>query len=148
VTRELLGPAAFGQKTYLRQLDQPPEQQTWDIALTSYFDLEKFSMWHFYHHFALDGFSDWTLEEPELKRLYHQVLATIDRATQQQVIRQMERHTQEHAYFLFLYNPIQLYAVNKDVEFIPYVHTLLKFNETAVTDQHWSVRKQKAAVRE
>jgi len=28
------------------------------------------------------------------------------------------------------------------------VHTLLKFNETAVTDQHWSVRKQKAAVQE
>jgi ABC-type transport system substrate-binding protein len=145
VTREVLDPTAFGQKTYLRQLDKSPEQQTWDIALTSYFDVENFSMFHFYHHFALDGFSDWTLEAPALKRLYDEVLGTIDRTAQQQLIRQMERHTQEHAYFLFLYNPIQLYAVNKDVEFIPYVNTLLKLNETSVTEQHWSVRKQKAA---
>ena len=67
----------------------------------SYFDVENFSMFHFYHHFVLDGFSDWTLEDPALKRLYDAVLGTIDRATQQQLIRQMERHTQEHAYFLF-----------------------------------------------
>ena len=35
VTREVLGPAAFGQKTYLRHLDKPPEQQPWDIVLIS-----------------------------------------------------------------------------------------------------------------
>jgi hypothetical protein len=56
----------------------------------------------------------------------------------------MERHTRDQAYFLFLYNPIQLFAVNKAVEFVPYVSTLLKLNETSVTEQHWSVRKQKA----
>ena len=65
VTREVLDPAAFGQKTYLRHLDKPPEQQPWDIAM-SYFDVENFSMFHFYHHFVLDGFSDWTLETPRL----------------------------------------------------------------------------------
>ena len=56
----------------------------------------------------------------------------------------MERYTHEQAYFLFLYNPIQLYAVNKAVELVPYVGTALNFAETAVTDQHWSVRTQKA----
>jgi hypothetical protein len=60
----------------------------------------------------------------------------------------MERHTHDHAYFLFLYNPIQLYAVNKAVEFVPYVATYLVLAETFVTDQHWSVRKQKAARQE
>jgi len=45
-----------------------------------------------------------------------------------------------------LYNPIQLFAVNKAVEFVPYVTTLLKLAETSVSEQHWSVRKQKAAV--
>ncbi|MBI3325657.1 MAG: hypothetical protein HYZ81_02995, partial [Nitrospinae bacterium] len=45
------------------------------------------------------------------------------------------------AYFLFLYNPIQLYAVNKAVEFVPYVTTLLNLDETLVTKQHRSVRE-------
>ena len=60
----------------------------------------------------------------------------------------MERHTHAQAYFLFLYSPIQLYAVNKAVEFVPYVTTVLNLAETSVTEQHWSVRKQGAAVQE
>jgi hypothetical protein len=40
-----------------------------------------------------------------------------------------------------LYNPIQLYAVNKDVSFVPHVTTRLILTETSVTDEHWSVRK-------
>jgi len=34
------------------------------------------------------------------------------------------------------------------VHFVPYANGLLKLDETAVTDQHWSVRKQKAGVQE
>jgi len=81
-------------------------------------------------------------------KFYEEVLGTVDQERQQQAIRQMERHTRDQAYFLFLYNPIQLIAVNKAVEFVPYVSTLLKLAETSVTEQHWSVRKQKAAVQE
>ena len=72
----------------------------------------------------------------------------MDRAQQQALIRQMERHTRDHAYFLFLYNPIKLYAVNKAVDFVPYVSTALNLAETWVTEQHWSVRKQKASTPE
>ncbi len=60
----------------------------------------------------------------------------------------MERHTRDQAYFLFLYNPIGLYAVNKAVEFVPHVTTMLSLTEAAVTEQHWSVRKQKSAGQE
>jgi len=60
------------------------------------------------------------------------------------MIHQMERHIRGQAYFLFLYNPIALYAVNKAVEFVPYIDTTLNLAETSVTEQHWSVRKQKA----
>jgi ABC-type transport system substrate-binding protein len=148
VTRQMLTPVAFNQKTVLRKLDQSPEQQPWDIALTTFFDADNFSLYHFYHYFAVDGLSDWVLEEPTLRHLYEAVLATIDRERQQQLIRQMEQHTQDQAYFLFLYNPISLYAVNKAVEFVPYVHTILKLDATSVTEQHWSVRKQKAMVEE
>jgi ABC-type transport system substrate-binding protein len=142
VTLQILDPATYSQKTVLRHLDQPPTHQPWDIALTSFFDIENFSIFHFYHHFVLEGFSDWVLEEPELRRLYHTVLGTVDRERQEGFVRQMERHTREQAYFLFLYNPIQLYAVNKAVEFVPYVNTILKLDATTVSEQHWSVRQQ------
>jgi uncharacterized protein (DUF952 family) len=56
--------------------------------------------------------------------------------------------TPGRAYFLFLYNPIQLYAVNKAVAFVPHVNGVLRLAETLLTDQHWSVRKQKAATHE
>ena len=94
-----------------------------------------------YHVFALDGPYDWVIEQPELRQLYAQVLRTVDREHQQALIRQMERHTHDQAYFLFLYNPIKLYAVNKAVEFVPYVSTTLNLAETSVTEQHWSVRQ-------
>lgn len=144
---QVLDAVTFNQKTVLSHLDQPPEQQPWDIALTSWSDLANFPVFQVYHVFALDGQTDWVMEQPELRQLRDRVLGTVDREQQQVLIRQMERHTRDQAYFLVLYNPIKLYAVNKAVTFVPYSYTL-SLAETAVTEQHWSVRKQGAAVRE
>jgi peptide/nickel transport system substrate-binding protein len=143
VTLQLLDPGAYNRKTYLSDLDQPAEQQAWDIALRSFMDVPNFPVLRIYHDFALDGAFDWVSEGPELRQLYAQALRTVDREQQQALIRQMERHTHDQAYFLFLYNPIKLYAVNNAVEFIPYVNGMLKLDVTSVTEQHWSVRKQK-----
>ena len=149
VERQILEPALYNQKTRLSDLDQPAEQQVWDIALTSWNDPVNFPPIHPYSVFALgDRQYDWVLKEPELQQLYAQVLRTVDREHQQALIREMERHIRDQAYFLFLYHPIKLYAVNKAVEFVPYVSTTLNFAETSVTEQHWSVRKQKAGVPE
>jgi hypothetical protein len=52
----------------------------------------------------------------------------------------MERQTRDHAYFLFLYSPVGLSAVNKAVTFVPYVNSVLTLAETSVTDRHWSLR--------
>jgi hypothetical protein len=38
--------------------------------------------------------------------------------------------------------------VNKAVDYVPYVHTVLGLGELSITEQHWSIRKQKAAVHE
>jgi peptide/nickel transport system substrate-binding protein len=141
VTLEVLDAVAYTQKTELGSLEQPAATQTWDIALVSWHDRLNFPMFNLYHFLALDGRMDWVLEQPALRQLYAQVLGTVDREQQQALIRQMERHTSEYAYFLFLYNPIQLFAVNKAVQFVPYVSTLLNLAETAVTEQHWSVRQ-------
>lgn len=150
VTLEILAPTVFQQKIVLSHLDRPAAQQPWDIALTTYHDHGGFAgPFFFYHGFALDGAYDWVIEAPELRRLFDEdMMGTVDEERQRQAIRQMERHTHDQAYFLFLYNPIQLFAVNKAVQFVPYVSTLLKLAETGVTDAHWSVRKEKAAAHE
>jgi ABC-type transport system substrate-binding protein len=144
----MLDAATYSAKTTLGHLDQPPEQQPWDIALRSIVDTTGSTARFFYSIFALDGANDWVGETPELRQLYEQVTSAVDGEQQQRLIRQMERHTHDQAYFLFLYNPIALYAVNKAVEFVPHVNTLLGLTEVSVTEQHWSVRPQGAAVQE
>jgi ABC-type transport system substrate-binding protein len=141
VERQMLGPTVYNQQTRLPELDQSAEQQAWDIALTSWRDVVNFPALQLYHVFALGGPNDWVLEAPELQQLYAQVLHTVDREHQQALLRQMERHTRDQAYFLFLYNPLKLYAVNNAVDFVPYVSTQLNLAETSVTEQHWSVRR-------
>jgi peptide/nickel transport system substrate-binding protein len=148
VERQVLSPEAYNQQTSLARLDQPAETQSWDIALYSYYDRANFPTLRVYYEFALDGRRDWVNEQPALRRLHEQALRAIDREQQQALLHQMERHTRDHAYFLFLYNPINLYAVNKAVQFVPYVNGMLHLVETGVTAQHWSVRKQKATAHE
>jgi len=155
VDLQMLDAATFHRKTNVLDADHPgatasaqgealPAQQTWDMALWSFLDYLNFPVALLYHYFALDGPYDWVVEQPALRQLYEQALHAVDAEQQQSLIRQMERHTHEQAYFLFLYNPIQLYAVNKAVEFVPHVTTLLSLAETTVTEAHWSL--QQAAV--
>ena len=149
VDLQVLDATAYNRKVFLSHLEQPPEQQAWDIALTSSIpDVVNFPMFNPYHQYALGGVYDWIGEQPALRQLYEQVLGTVDRERQQALIRLMERHTRDQAYFLFLYNPILLYAANNAVHFVPYANGILNLSETSVTDQHWSVRKQKAGVQE
>ena len=149
VDLQVLDATAYNRKVFLSHLEQPLEQQAWDIALTSSTpDVMNFPVFQLYRAYALDGVYDWIGEQPELRQLYEQVLGTVDREHQQELIRQIERHTRDQAYFLFLYNPIQLYAANNAVHFVPYANGILNLSETSVTEQHWSVRKQKATVPE
>jgi peptide/nickel transport system substrate-binding protein len=141
VELQMLDGEAFNQQTFLSRLDQPPERQPWDMALMLYMDLLNFPVFQIYRSYALDGPGNWGIADGQLHQLHDAVLRTVDREQQQALIRQMERHTHDQAYFLFLYNPIQLYAVNKAVAFVPYV-TMLNLSETGVTVQHWSVREK------
>jgi ABC-type transport system substrate-binding protein len=146
VDLQILDGTAFNRKTHLGNLEQP-EDQPWDIALMAYTDVLNFPVFQIYRSYALDGPRNWGIADGKLSQLHDAVLHTVDREQQQALIRQMERYTHAQAYFLFLYNPIQLYAVNKAVAFVPYV-TMLNLAETAVTEAHWSVLQQKAGTQE
>lgn len=138
---QVLDATAYTQRTLLSHLDQPAEKQTWDIALAVSNDTVNFPLFDLYHWYAIDGPDDWVTEQPELRRLYDEVLRTVDPGKQETLIRQMERHTREQAYLLFLYRPIRLYAVNRAVEFVPYATSWARLADTSVSDQHWSLRK-------
>jgi ABC-type transport system substrate-binding protein len=97
--------------------------------------------WRWLDDRTFDGLYDWIGEQAALRQFDDQVLGTVGRERQQALIRQMERHTRDQAYFLFLYNPILLYATNNAVRFVLYANGILNLSETAVTEQHWSVRK-------
>ena len=48
------------------------------------------------------------------------------------------------AYSVFIYSPLTLHAVNKEVNFVPYSDaSALHLKETSVTDNHWSIRGEK-----
>jgi ABC-type transport system substrate-binding protein len=81
VELQLLNAAAYNQKTWLSRLDQPPERQSWDIALASQYDFGNFPVFFLYHYFALDGQFDWVNEQPALRQLYEQILHTVDQKT-------------------------------------------------------------------
>ncbi|MCP4284631.1 MAG: hypothetical protein GY792_09290, partial [Gammaproteobacteria bacterium] len=86
VDLRILDPVAYNQKVFLSHLDQPPEQQAWDIALISFYDDANFPVFIFYHETVLGGAYDWVIEEPELRQLNEQVLRTVDREQQQELI--------------------------------------------------------------
>ena len=148
VDLQLLDADTYNRQTHFAALDQPPERQPWDIALIDHPDLFNFSALEPYGTSMRGGIFNWGSEQPELRQLYEQVLGTVDRKRQHGLLRQMERHTHDQASFLFLYNPIELYAVNKAVEFVPHVNGMLSLVELSVTDEHWSVRKHGVAVQE
>lgn len=137
VDLQILDASTYNRKVVLSHLEQSSEHQAWDIALVSSIpDVMNFPVYMLYRYYALDGPYDWIMEQPELRHLYEQVLGTVDREQQQALIRRMERHTRDQAYFLFLYNPIQLYAVTKGVHFVPYANGILNLAETSLMEQH------------
>ncbi len=140
IEREVLSPNAFSRKSTLSLLDQPAEQQSWDIALYQESDPGNFPLLNVYHQQLVGGPYDWGREKPELRGLYDQVVRTANPAKQRELLQQMERLSHNDAYALFLYSPTLLYAANKAVEFVAYASTFLMLHETGVTDHHWSVR--------
>src|SRR5262252_3757756 len=73
VELQMLDAAAYTAKTNRGRLDQPPEQQPWDIALRSTVDTTGATALGLYSTYALRGASDWVGEAPALHQLYEQV---------------------------------------------------------------------------
>jgi ABC-type transport system substrate-binding protein len=74
--------------------------------------------------------------------MWKDMARTVDEAAQDEKMRQMEQYLYDHAYAVYIYSPMNLYAVNKEVNFVPQKSQSLQLKETSVTDNHWSVRSK------
>ena len=83
----------------------------------------------------------WIEFDPIYETMWTDMAREVDRVEQEDKIRNMERYIYDRAYSLFLYSPVTLYAVNKNVNFVPH-KSQQSLKETSVTENHWSVRGQ------
>jgi hypothetical protein len=72
--------------------------------------------------------------------MWDDMTKTVDKNVQEQKVRQMVDYYHENLLGIIIYSPLSLYAINKEVNFVPYKNGLLRFMETSVMENHWSVR--------
>jgi peptide/nickel transport system substrate-binding protein len=85
----------------------------------------------------------WIEHDPVYENMWRDMVRTVDEAAQDEKMRQMEKYVYDRAYAVFFYSPLNLYAVNKDVNFVSQ-KSFLRLKETSVTDNHWSLRSKVA----
>jgi len=82
----------------------------------------------------------WIEYDKKFEKMWYDMARTFDEKQQDDKMRQMEEYIYEKAFAVFIYSPLSLYAVNKEVNFVPRKGQRLELKETSVTDNHWSVR--------
>ena len=131
-------------KTYIAILDKPPDEQDWDMSLLC--------LWDWWAHtgavllsFGYIEESDfrWIEYDPVYEKMWEDMARTVNPKAQEEKIRRMVQYVYDRSYALSIYSPLSLFAVNKEVNFVPQKDRLLRLKETSVTDNHWSVRGEK-----
>jgi hypothetical protein len=73
--------------------------------------------------------------------MFWEMATTVDQEAQEGKLRQLATYGYEQCLTLDVYSPITLYAVNKEVNFVPHKSAFVLLKETSVTDDHWSLEK-------
>jgi peptide/nickel transport system substrate-binding protein len=131
----------FLKRVYVPLQEKPYEEQDWDIAIAHWHDL--------YGHtgatllaFGLIEKSDFRFTDYDTvyEEMWKDMARTVDRERQEKKLRQMEQYIYDRADALFIYSPVTLFAVNKEVRFVPQKFGHLRLKETSVTENHWSLK--------
>jgi len=143
VTFDVLTHAEFIGKLYIPILDKPPEEQDWDIDLGHYTDWWGHTGLSFLVWYTEESDFRWNEYDPVYEEMWKDMASTVDLEAQEEKIRQMMQYVHENVYRLSVYCPLSLYAVNKEVNFVPQKNGILLLKESSVTDNHWSVRGER-----
>ena len=131
------------QKVLIPMLDKPLQEQDWDLAIMAVADYyghtgTTFLTWPLIE----ESDARWIEYDPAYEKMWKDMARTVDSEVQEEKIRQMVKYVYDHAYRLHIYSPLMLYAVNKEVNFVPQEFGYLRLKETSVSDEHWSVRQE------
>jgi len=151
VNIELVADVTASEKQVFRQLFDTLEdknQKPWDLLLWGNFDWYKHPWAAFFVY--LPGTSWSTIPpNPQLVELTERLLST-NAVSDDYVplLAEFIRYVYEHNYMVFLPNPNNVYAVNKEVVFNPGRSAFVYLRDLQVTDQHWSVRGNRSYPKE
>jgi len=135
----------FPWPVWLRKVWCPTEElakkQEWDVSVCYNTDFYGHSgAAHLVYPFLDSSGVRWIEYDPVYEKMWKDMAGTVDEEAQDEKMRQMEQYIYDRAYAVFIYSPLNLYAVNKAVNFVPQKSTALRLRESSVTDNHWSVR--------
>jgi peptide/nickel transport system substrate-binding protein len=135
----------FPWPVWLRKVWCPTEElakkQEWDVSVCYNTDWPGHSgAAHLVYPFLDSSGIRWIDYDPVYEKMWKDMAGTVDEKEQDDKMRQMEQYIYDRAYAVFIYSPLNLYAVNKEVNFVPQKSTALRLKESSVTDNHWSVR--------
>jgi len=140
VTFEILTEPEFWRKVVISILDKPPEEQEWDIHLFNVEDSTGNSVWLLPWNFIEETGIRWIEYDPSYEKMWEDLRTTVDTEALEEKISQMVQYLHDQVYALNIYTPMTLYAVNKEVNFVPTKHATLFLEYTSVTDNHWSLK--------
>jgi peptide/nickel transport system substrate-binding protein len=117
------------------------EDQEWDVSVCYNNDWNGHSGASHLIYPVLDAsWIRWIEYDPVYEKMWKDMAQTVDEKAQDEKMRQMEQYLYDNAYAVFIYSPLNLYAVNKEVNFVPQKSQTLQLKETSLTDNHWSTR--------
>jgi ABC-type transport system substrate-binding protein len=121
-------------------------EQDWDVSVCYNNDQYGHSgAAHLVYPFLDDSGIRWIEYDPVYEKMWKDMARTVDENAQDKEMQEMEKYVYDRAYAVFIYSPLNLYAVNKEVNFVPQKFLNLRLKETFVTDNHWSVRSKDKA---
>jgi len=112
----------------------------WDILIVEVSALFLEDMPAYFHR-ELFGFDGFLRAGPRLTSFENRFAAfagEINKNKRKKLAQEIDHYVYHEALALFLCSPRELYAVNKNVHFIPY-RTTFELAETEVTAKHWSL---------
>ena len=128
-------------KIFIPLLDKPPEEQEWDLEIGFIGDWFGHPGATFFTYSLLEESNfRWIEYDPGYEEMWKRMAMLPQSDAQEERLRKLVRYLHRNAYSVTIYSPLTLYAVNKEVNFVPQKSYWLRLKETSVTENHWSIR--------
>jgi peptide/nickel transport system substrate-binding protein len=134
---------AFGDflNKVLTPSEEKAQKEDWDVTVCYCNDWYGHSgASHLTYPFLEASAMRWIPYDQVYEDMWNDMARTVDEKKQDEKMQKIEGYLYDRAYAVFIYSPLNLYAVNNEVNFVPQKYLSMRLKETSVTDNHWSVR--------